>query len=109
MAKQLELATFRDNNRSINTEKVRITSEVIEAEYDLAFTLYSNLASQLDQAKIKLQDLKPAISVQGSIYVPYNKTKPRRKLIVLIITLLGLVIRLGLLIVHNYKEIVVEA
>ncbi len=88
---QDKIALFTDRNRNI-------TSSVIEAEYqrlqndlNIAFEVYKGLASQLEQAKIKVKEETPVFTVLEPVRIPVDKSKPRRGLIVVVSILLGLI------------------
>ena len=87
---QRKLALFTDQNRNI-------TSSIIEAEYqrlqndlNISFEVYKGLASQLEQAKIKVKEETPVFTVLEPVKVPVEKSKPRRGLILALSTLFGI-------------------
>lgn len=79
---QQRLARFQDQNTNIFTESARIELERLKTENNLAFSLYQNLAQQLEQAKIRLQEDMPVFKVLEPIQIPLSISKPNRELII---------------------------
>lgn len=102
---QLRLATFADRNRNINTQQGRIEIQRLQHEYDLAFEMFKNLASQVEQSKIKLKEETPVFKVLEPVRVPLEKTEPKRKIILLASVALGIFLSVSYFIVKNFKKI----
>ena len=94
---QRRLARFRDRNMNIISETARIEQEQLESENQLAFGLYQNLAQQLEQAKIKVQEETPVFKVLEPIQVPMSKSKPNRELIIILSIFVGAFLGLGII------------
>lgn len=92
---QRKLARFRDRNMNIISETARIEQEQLEAENQLAFSLYQGLAQQLEQAKIKVQEETPVFKVLEPIQVPSAKSKPNREMIIILSLFIGFFLGLG--------------
>ncbi len=88
---QDQLATFTDSNKNINTSSAQVQLQNLQNEYNLAFEIYRTLASQLEQAKLKVQDDTPFFTVLEPAKIPLSKSKPNRKLIIMILTALGVI------------------
>ena len=93
---QSRRAKFRDANHNSVKYSARIEQEKLDAEYSLAMNLYSELATQLEQAKISVKETTPILTVIRPVTVPYKKTKPQRAQILLIFTFLGAMAGAGL-------------
>ena len=50
---QKNLATYRDANKNVNTAIAKTQSERLESEYQLAFSVYSELEKQVESQKYK--------------------------------------------------------
>ena len=87
--KQIRLARFIDKNRSLSSSVVQTEQQRLTNELDVAFELFKGLATQLEQAKIKLKEDTPVFTTLEPVKVPVEKTKPRRTLIVIISAFLG--------------------
>ncbi|MCX7986263.1 MAG: Wzz/FepE/Etk N-terminal domain-containing protein [Bacteroidales bacterium] len=86
---QRRLALFRDRNKNVRTEIVRAEEERLTAEYNLAFNVYNELATQLEQAQIAVKEDTPIFTVIEPTKVPYKKSAPKRFFIIFVFTILG--------------------
>lgn len=93
--KQEEYARFRDANRIITSAIAATREEQIKNEYDLAYSLYSELARQMVQAEIKVKENTPIFTVVEPVIVPREKSKPKRMLILVAFGFLGVIIGCG--------------
>ena len=87
---QNALANFRDRNVIITTARARTEEERLNTEFNLAFNVYSTLAQQLEQTKIKVQEETPVFNVLEPVKVPLEKSSPKRGLIVIITCMIGI-------------------
>ena len=105
---QSKLAAFRDANKNISSEIMRTHEERLENEYQLAFDVYSELAKQLEQSLIKVEEDTPIFSVIDEVTVPNDYSKPKRKLILLLWIFMGIIsgisIILGRSFFYNLKK-----
>ena len=92
---QARRARYRDANHNTIKNQARIEMERLEAEYQLAMNVYGELAMQLEQAKIKVKETVPILTVINPVTVPYKKTKPSRAMILIAFTFLGGVAGMG--------------
>ena len=86
---QLKLARFRDENRNIVSAVVRTEEERLQNQYNIAFNVYNNMAQQLEQSRIQVQEKTPVIKILEPVQVPMERSKPRRSLIIVISVFLG--------------------
>lgn len=93
--KQDRLAIFQDANRGLTTASARATEQRLRSEYDIAFTVYNELAKQLEQAKLAVKESKPVLTVIEPVVVPVQKSAPRRSIIIAGFLFLGLVTAIG--------------
>ncbi len=100
---QSTLARFRDQHRNISTAMAMNELERHQANYNLAQRIYTDIASQLENMKIKLKENTPSFSVLQPVIVPLQPFKPQRKTIVLTSLLIGLACGLGFVMAkHQY-------
>lgn len=92
---QARRARYRDANHNTIKNQARIEMERLEAEYQLAMNVYSELAMQLEQAKIKVKETIPILTIINPVTVPYKKSKPSRAMILIAFTFLGGVAGMG--------------
>ncbi len=101
---QAALATFRDRNKNVTSAMALTEQKRLQNEYQLAFDVYSRLAQQLEQARIKVKEDTPVFSVIQPITVPKEKTKPKRKIILIIWIFLGGVVGIGWVFARQYLD-----
>lgn len=92
---QARRAKFRDANQNTIRYSARTEQEKLDAEYSLAMNLYGELATQLEQAKINVKETTPILTVVNPVTVPYQKSKPKRSMIIVGFTFLGIVLGAG--------------
>lgn len=102
---QESLAIFNDRNRNVVTALAQTESQKLQNEYNLAFEVYKGLATQLEQAKIKLKDETPVFTILEPASVPVEKSRPKRSLIVLLSVFIGAIIGIGIIVVKNVYSI----
>ena len=98
---QSRRAKFRDANHNSVKYAARVEQEKLDAEYTLAMNLYSELATQLEQAKINVKETTPILTVIRPVTVPYKKSKPQRAQILFVFTFLGFAAGAGLVLVSQ--------
>ena len=93
--KQEELAKFRDANKNFSSAVAKTKEEVLTNEYNLAYSVYSELAKQLEQAEIAVNATTPLLTVVEPVVVPTERSKPKRGLICVLFTFLGVFAGVG--------------
>ncbi|MEL6561618.1 MAG: Wzz/FepE/Etk N-terminal domain-containing protein [Bacteroidota bacterium] len=101
--KQKQLARFTDGNRNITSSLKQIEFQRLNNDLSIAFEVYKGLASQLEQAKIKVKEQTPVFTVLEPIRVPEDKSKPQRGLIVVVFVLVGAISSSGYSIISNNR------
>jgi capsular polysaccharide biosynthesis protein len=101
---QQALAIYKDRNKNVILSSV-LTEEVqLQSKYDLAFEIYSALAKQLEQAKIKVQEETPVFNVMDPVQVPLIKSKPKTSLTLVVMLLLGGFVGVGIIFGKMYLK-----
>lgn len=95
MEKQAALASFQDSNRDLTSAIARTTERRLISEYEVAYTVYNELAVQLEQSKISVKESTPILIVIDPVVVPNEKSGPRRAYILIVFFLLGLSVAIG--------------
>ncbi len=90
--KQEKLAIYADQNKNITSSLIRTEYQRLQNELEIALEVYKSLATQLEQAKIKVKEETPVFTVLEPVKIPVEKSKPRRALIVILSTFVGLAI-----------------
>lgn len=86
---QYSLARFRDANKSFSSAVAKTQEEALTNEYNLAYSVYSELAKQMEQAKIAVNETTPILTIVEPVVVPMERSKPKRGLICVLFTFLG--------------------
>ncbi|GHV61286.1 chain-length determining protein [Bacteroidia bacterium] len=93
---QDQRAVFRDANKNLTSAKAQTEEEKLNTRYNLALAVYTDLARQLEQAKINVKETTPQLTVIDPVTVPFQASKPRKTLLVVAFTFVGVVIGVGL-------------
>ena len=80
-AKQKDYAEYVDANQNVILQSVRIEQERLQNDMNLAYQVYSNVATQLQMAKAKVQEAKPVFAVVEPASVPLQPSGTSRKMI----------------------------
>jgi len=99
---QEKLAWNKDRNQFLSTAMAGTGQERLEGEYQIAYSVYSELAKQLENAQIKVKKETPAFVVIKPVVVPLQPTAPKKASILFIFTLLGGVTGVGFAFGKNY-------
>jgi hypothetical protein len=75
---QSKLAGYQDRNLNMFTAAANTGQERLQNEYNIAYSVYSELAKQLEQAKIQVKNDAPVFAIIKPVVVPLKKTKPQR-------------------------------
>jgi len=98
-AAQNKLAEFRDGNVNLSSARAQTQQERLQSEYDLTFNVYNSLAQQVEQAKLKVQEQTPVVSVLQPVQVPVDDETSGLNIIIGF-TLLGFLSTVTFLIIH---------
>ena len=92
---QQDLAMYSDRNQGVNTARAKTQLMLLQSEYDLAYTVYSELAKQLETQEIKVKEDTPIFTIIEPVFVPLEKTAPKKSIILLVWVFLGIIISIG--------------
>lgn len=95
--KQEELARFKDANLSFSSATAQIREEKLRSEYTLIYSVYTELAKQLEQSRIAVKETTPILGVVEPVVVPVRPSAPRRMFILVVSVFLGFVLAVGYL------------
>jgi len=105
---QQRLAAFRDRNRNVSSALAGTELERLTSQYSLVSGVYSELAKQLEQAKIQVKQDTPVFTVIEPVSVPTERSKPNRPMILFIWIFLGGVVGTGVIFGRQYLGTVKE-
>lgn len=99
---QVSLALVNDRNKNFTSGLPRIETDRIQTRYTIAFSVYQELAKQLEQAKIQVKKETPVFTIIEPVTVPSEKSKPNRSMILAIWIFLGGIIGIGIVFGKEY-------
>src|SRR5690554_1748109 len=92
---QDRLTSFQDANRGLTTASARSMEARLRNEYDIAYTIYRELPTQREQAKIAVKENQTILTLVNPPVVPHEKSAPRRSIIIIGFLFLGVVVAVG--------------
>jgi hypothetical protein len=104
-AAQEKLASFRDRNKSVTLATARTEEERLTSQYNLIYSIYSELSKQLEQAKIQVKQDTPVFTIIEPVSVPTKRSKPNRPMILFIWLFLGGVVGTGIVFGKGFIEL----
>jgi len=99
---QDRLARFRDRNLNLGSAMARTDEERLQSEYQIAFSVYNEVAKQLENAKIKVKEDTPVFAIIEPVSVPLSKSKPDKVKIIIIWIFFGGIIGIGWIFGKHY-------
>lgn len=94
---RMALANFQDGNIGLVFETHKSQIAQLQTEFSLASNIYNTISQQHEQAKIKLQESKPILTVLQDPILPLSPSEPNIFSSLIVFSFLGLFI--GLLII----------
>lgn len=95
-AAQNKLASFRDQNKNVSTAMAQTQMERLQSEFSMASSVYTELAKQLETQKIQVKEDTPVFTIIEPVVVPFERSKPKRAMILIIWTFLGGIVGVGM-------------
>lgn len=107
---QKKYADYMDSHDNIILQSVRAEQERLQNDMSLAYQVYSQVASQLQVARAKVQEEKPVFAVVEPAVVPLNPSGTSKKIYILAFIFLSVCIVIfwklfGENILNKFKEI----
>lgn len=84
---QQAYAKYLDANKSVVLQSSQAERERLQQEMSLAYQVYSQVATQLESARIQVQQAKPVFVIINPVTVPLNRTAPSKVKILLFFTI----------------------
>jgi capsule polysaccharide export protein KpsE/RkpR len=91
LREQKKYADFRENNFNLSRPNFQSLEENIRSSYELSKTLFFSINTQLEQSKIKLNEITPVFLELQPIVVPTIKSRPQTMLILILSTVIGFI------------------
>jgi len=103
---QDERALFVDKNINISSSLFQNKLSRLDSEVNILESIVQQLASQVEQAKLQVNKDTPVFTTIQPVTIPYERSAPKRSLIVITCAFLGLVLSSGYVLVKQpTKEI----
>ena len=103
---QDERALFVDKNINISSSLFQNKLSRLDSEVNILESIVQQLASQVEQAKLQVNKDTPVFTTIQPVTIPFQKSGPKRSLIVIVFAFLGLVLSSGFVLVKEpAKEI----
>jgi hypothetical protein len=99
---QNKLGTFRDRNQNLTSSLIINQLQKLEADYNFSFNLYTELAMQVEQARLKVAKDTPVLAVIQPVTVPLKKSNISGSIVVLIFIMVGFFFSISYLIALEY-------
>lgn len=80
---------FADGNQKVFLQTIRQRQSKLEDEMQLQRSIYQQLASQVQQAEMQVQEATPAFTILQNATVPVQKEGPMRKKIIMVFLFLA--------------------
>lgn len=88
-AAQKAYSEFVDANKNLVLLSAQVEQQKLQQEMNLAYQVYSQVATQLEAARIKVQQSKPVFVVLEPVSVPCKKAAPSKAKLLVIFAILG--------------------
>lgn len=105
---QSRLAAFQDANRGLVTATARSTETRLQSEFNIAFSVYSELAKQREQARIAVKENQTILTLVNPAVVPNEKSAPRRSIILIGFLFFGFVAACGWVLGKPYVQTIFQ-
>ena len=106
---QDEKAVFVDKNINISSSLFQNKLSRLESEVNISESIVQQLASQVEQAKLQVNKDTPVFTTIKPVTIPFEKSAPRRSLIVIIFAFLGIVLSIGFVLVKDSVNDIIKS
>lgn len=86
---QQAYADFVDSNKNVIRQSASAERERLQQEMNLAYQVYSQVATQLEGARVQAEQAKPVFAIINPVTVPIKKTAPSKAKMLVIFTFLA--------------------
>lgn len=82
-------ANYVDSNKNVSLQSAQVERDRLQQEMNLAYQVYSQVATNLEGARIQAEQAKPVFVVIDPVTIPIRKTAPSKAKLLLIFTFLA--------------------
>ena len=105
---QAQLAAVRDRSQNMPTTRSKIEQERLQSKYNVANTIYGEMAKQLETAKMQVKRDTPVLTVIQPVTVPTQPANSRAKTLI-VWTFLGGILGCGIVLGKSYLPKIKES
>lgn len=106
---QQAYADYIDSNKSVIRQSAQAERERLQQEMNLAYQVYSQVATQLEGSRIQAEQAKPVFAIIDPVTVPIRKAAPSKaKMLVIFTFLAGCCAAAWVLFVEDYWKKLIE-
>jgi uncharacterized protein involved in exopolysaccharide biosynthesis len=105
---QDSIAIFKDQNLNITSSLYQNQFSRLESQFTVISSVFQELAGQVEQAKIQVNKDTPIFTIIEPVSVPLEQSKPKRTMIVIIWTFLGIVFSVGWVLVKPHVQQIIK-
>ena len=98
---QDEIAVFVDKNINISSSLFQNKLSRLESELNISESIVQQLASQVEQAKLQVNKDTPVFTTIQPVNIPFERSAPKRSLIVIIFGFIGMIASVGYVLVKE--------
>ena len=80
-----------DANRNVVLQRTQAEGTRLQNDMSIAFQIYSQVETQLQVARAKVQEAKPVFAIVEPATVPLSPSSPNKKIIILGLMFLGFI------------------
>jgi uncharacterized protein involved in exopolysaccharide biosynthesis len=105
---QDSIAVFKDQNLNITSTLYQNQLTRLESKFTVTSSVFQELAGQVEQAKIQVNKDTPIFTIIEPVSVPLERSKPKRTMMVIIWTFLGIVFSVGWVLVKSPVQQIIK-
>ena len=105
---QDSIAVFKDQNLNITSTLYQNQLTRLESQFAVTSSVFQELAGQVEQAKIQVNKDTPIFTIIEPVSVPLERSKPKRTMMVIIWTFLGIVFSVGWVLVKSPVQQIIK-
>ena len=106
---QDERAIFVDKNINISSSLFQNKLSRLESEVNISESIVQQLASQVEQAKLQVNKDTPVFTTIKPVTVPFERSAPKRSLIVITFLFLGFVLSCGYVLIKEPASAILKS
>ena len=106
---QDEKAVFVDKNINISSSLFQNKLSRLESEVNISESIVQQLASQVEQAKLQVNKDTPVFTTIKPVTIPFERSAPKRSLIVITFLFLGFVLSCGYVLIKEPASAILKS